>query len=404
MILSPSLALLAAVAAILILLRIKVHTGFAVFAGAVILALLVLPLRGIPGMLLDTIRDYQTIRLLVIIASALTVSKLMEERGMLAELAGAMERLTPKLAVHLVPAVIGFVPMPGGALVSATAVRDLVGKLGLEPAKSTFINYWFRHIWEYSIPVYPALIAAGVLLDVPLSRLLIVLFPGTLLAIACGSVASFRLVKDLPGSRGTASKGMAVSFIKAAWPIVLLVIMILAGLDAIIAYPVIMLLLIVQQRPRLRQLGRSFRYGLEPRILFFLYSVMLFKGVIETSGAAEAILADLQSFGLPVSVTLTLLPFIIGLVTAFSVAFVGIAFPLLMPLIVPASGLDSFALLLAYGSGMIGMMISPLHLCLVLSAEYFNARLIEVYRYLIVPALTVLVVLVAVFSLAYYLV
>ena len=400
--LSPSLALLISVVVILVLLRIKVHTGFAVFAGAVILALLVLPLRGIPGMMLDTICDYQTIRLLVIIASALTVSKLMEERGLLAELARTLERLTPKLALHLVPAVIGFVPMPGGALVSATAVRDLVDKLGLKPPQSTFINYWFRHIWEYAIPVYPALIAAGVLLDQPLSKLMAILSPAVLLVIACGSAASYRILKDLPGARGTASKGMAVSFIKAAWPILLLVILILAGVDAIIAYPVILLLLMVQQRPSLPQAGRSFKYGLEPKILFFLYSVMLFKGIIETSGAAQAILADLQSFGLPVVVTLSVLPFIIGLVTAFSVAFVGITFPLLLPLIVPATGLDGFALLLAYGSGMIGMMLSPLHLCLALSAEYFRARLVEVYRYLLAPSLAVLAVLVLAFSIAYY--
>ena len=100
--------------------------------------------------------------------------------------------------------------------------------------------------------------------------------------------------------------------------------------------------------------------------------------------------------------TLTLLPFIIGLVTAFSIAFLGITFPLLLPLIVPETGLNGFALLLAYGSGMIGMMLSPLHLCLVLSAEYFRAHLAEVYRYLLAPALAVLAVLVLAFSITYY--
>lgn len=402
--LNPSLALLISIVAILVILRLKVHTGFAVLAGGLILALLVLPWRSIPGMMLDTICEYQTIRLLVIIASALTVSKLMEERGLLASLARTMERLTPKLAFHLVPAVIGFVPMPAGALVSATAVRDLVRKIGLDAPQSTFINYWFRHIWEYSIPVYPAIIAAGVLLEVPLSHLLAVMFPATLLAIACGAVASYRIMKDLPGSKGVVSKGMGWSFLKAAWPIILLVILILAGVDAIIVYPAVLLLLIVQQRPHLPQLWRSFRYGLEPRILLFLYAVMLFKAVIETAGAAEAILSVFQSIGLPVVATLTLLPLIIGLVTAHSVAFVGIAFPLLLPLIGTGAGLHSTALLLAYGSGMVGMMISPLHLCLVLSAEYFKARLVSVYRYLIGPALVVLAVLVLVFSIVYYII
>jgi integral membrane protein (TIGR00529 family) len=196
---NPSLALLISLIVILLLLRIKLHAGFAVLAGGILLALLVLPWRVIPGMMLAAICDYQTIRLLVVIASALTLSKLMDERGRLSGLAQTMERLTPKLAFHLVPAVIGFVPMPAGALVSATAVRDLVRKIGLDPPQSTFINYWFRHIWEYSVPVYPAIIATGALLEVPLSKLLAFMFPATLLAVACGAVASYRIMRNQIG-------------------------------------------------------------------------------------------------------------------------------------------------------------------------------------------------------------
>ena len=182
--LTPSLSLLISIAGILILLRFKLHPGFAIFAGSIILSFLVLPLNTIPSLMLQSLWNYQTLQLLVVVASALTLSRFMEVKGLLASLATALENTTPKLAIHLIPAVIGLVPMPAGALVSATASQDLLKRLGLNPERSTFINYWFRHFWEFSIPVYPSIIATSVLLTIPFSFILATLFPVTLLVIA----------------------------------------------------------------------------------------------------------------------------------------------------------------------------------------------------------------------------
>ncbi|MBI3040171.1 MAG: DUF401 family protein, partial [Chloroflexi bacterium] len=105
--LSPSPALLVSIVGILLLLRLKVHPGFAIFAGSLLISLLVLPLPSIPALMLRSLFDYQTLRLLVIIASALTLSYLMEEKGLLAKLAATMESISPRLALHIIPAVIG---------------------------------------------------------------------------------------------------------------------------------------------------------------------------------------------------------------------------------------------------------------------------------------------------------
>lgn len=394
--LNPSVGLLVSIAGILILLRLRLHPGYAIFAGGIILALTVLPLRSAPLLMLHSLWNYQTAKLLVIIASALTMSRLMEEKGLLADLASAMETLTPKLAVHLIPAVIGFVPMPGGALVSATASSGLFKKLELRPEQCTFINYWFRHMWEFSIPVYPSVIATSILLGVPLSYVVRTLLPLTALGIAAGAALSYKILKNAPKTKGAYSKNTLLRFLKASWPVLLLIVSILLGLDSIIAFPATLFLLILQQRAKWAELRRAFVYGLDPKILLTLYAVMLYKATIESSGAAHAVFSDMQNIGLPVMVMLTVLPFIIGMVTAFSVAFVGIALPLLVPSIVSDLGVNNYALILAYTSGMIGLLLSPLHLCLILSAEYFKTTLMKVYKYLLIPcaAIEVIVILV----------
>ncbi len=383
--LSPSLALLISIAGILILLRLRVHPGFATFAGSIILSVLVLPLISIPPLMLKSLIDYQTVRLLVIIASALSLSRLMEEKGLLAELAATLESLNPKLALHLIPAVIGLVPMPAGALVSATAAGGLVKRMGLTPERSTFINYWFRHIWEYSMPVYPGIVLASVILAVPLTHVVATLSPLTALAIISGAIISYFILKKIPKVRGKPSKNIVSNFLRASWPMLTLVTSILLGLEAMIAFLVTLVILTLQQRANWSELKKAFKYGLDPKILFLLYSVMLYKAIIEGSGAAQAVFSDMQTMGLPASVMLAVLPLLIGLATGFTIAFVGVALPLLVPYIASDPGINGNALFLAYASGLMGVMFSPLHLCLILSAEYFKANMSRVYRYLWLP-------------------
>ncbi len=400
--LSPSLALLASVAVILILLRLKVHVGLAIFAGSLIISLTVMPLHSMPELMLGTLLDHQTLGLLAIIASALTLSRLMEVKGLLAKLSATLERIGPRLAMHLTPAVIGLVPMPAGALVSATALRDLVKRIGLTPEQATFINYWFRHIWEYSLPVYPAIITASVILSVPLSSVVTTLLPMTALAIVFGAVSSYRMLrlKKAPETGEKSTGSIAYNLLKASWPVLLLVLLVLLGVDAVIAFPLVLVLCAVQQRVRRPELKKALKYGLDPRMLLLLYAVMLYKATIEGSGTAYALISDMQGIGLPAVAILAALPLLMGFATGIATAFVGISFPLLLPFLVSGSELNSYALLLAYTSGEVGLLLSPVHLCFVLSAEYFKANLGKVYRYTVPPLLAIEAIVVVIYLIA----
>jgi uncharacterized protein len=390
--LSPSIALLASIGGILILLRLKVHPGPAILAGSLAVSLLLLPVRSLPQHMLQTLLDYETLRLLAIVASALAMSRLMEVRGLLTGLAVTMERLGPRLAMHFVPAMIGLVPMPAGALVSGTALRDLAGRMHLSAEKVTFVNYWFRHVWETSLPVYPAIIATSVILSVPLPSVTATLLPMTALVIGLGILSSYRMLKT--NTMGTAKadasrKGLARDLLRASWPILLVVTLVLLGLNAVIAFPVALVLLAAQQRARLMELRMSLKYGLDVKILFLLYALMLYKATIESSGAAYTLFTDMQSIGLPTLAIVAALPFLMGFATGISMGFVGISLPLLIPFLTMGSEVNVYGLLLAYISGYVGVLLSPLHLCLILSTEYFQASLSRVYRYILPPLLTI---------------
>lgn len=401
--LGPSMALLASIAGILILIRLKVRPGLAILAGSLIISLLLLPPRSLPEHMFRTLVDRQTLTLLVVVASALALSRLMEVKGLLASLAATMERLGPRLALHLVPATIGLVPMPAGALVSATALRDLADRMALTPERVTFINYWFRHIWEASLPVYPAIITTSIMLSVQLSSVTLTLLPMTALLIALGTVSSYRMLK--PNKRyeiaeRTSKKSIVHNLVRTSWPILLIVGLVLAGLDAVIAFPLALGLLACQQRTKWPELKTALKYGADLQILFLLYAVMLFKATIESAGAAYTLFTDMQYIGMPTPVLLAFLPFLMGFATGISMGFVGISLPLLVPFIALSSQVNSYALMLAYMSGYVGVLLSPLHLCLILSTEYFKASLAKVYRLILPPLLAIEAVVVFIYYIA----
>ncbi|GAH55733.1 unnamed protein product, partial [marine sediment metagenome] len=134
--------------------------------------------------------------------------------------------------------------------------------------------------------------------------------------------------------------------------------------------------------------------------LFLLYVIMLYKATIEGSGAAYTLFSDMQNIGLPALTVLAALPFLMGFATGIGMGFVGISLPLLVPFLTLGSGVNSYALLLAYTSGYVGVLLSPVHLCLILSAEYFKASLAKVYRYILPPLIAIEAVAVFIYYMA----
>lgn len=393
---NPSIALLISIAAILILARLKVPVGFSVLAGCAVLILFVIPIKSVASLLLQTLENKQTWQLLIVVPCTMAFGSLMEQKGMLTKLAATLEGIGPRLAVHLLPAVIGLVAMPAGALVAATAVKSLAERLRLTPARITFINYWFRHIWEFSLPLYPAIIVTSTILAIPISTVVKTLLPITALATFLGTIFSYQIIRKTPRLAREPRdkiKNIITAFGKTAWPILLLIALIFFKVEPWIIFPTVLILVAIQQRVNWQELKKALKYGLNPLIILLLFAVLLYQMTAKNSNAAGILVSDMRSIGLPPLVMLAGMPLLIGIAIGYGPAITGITLPLLSPYIVTSSGLQSGALLLAYVSGMVGQLISPAHLCFCLSAEYFKTTLGSVYRYTL-PALVVIEVIV----------
>jgi len=375
--------LLASFVLILVLIWRKVNVGVSIFAGSVALAFLfgTSPTGILKGLYASTL-SWSTIRLILIVVFILGLTSVFSQTGYLKDMERAARELFPgmKYSLAVLPALIGLMPMPAGALVSAPMIDRPSDELELSPEDRTAVNYWFRHIWENSMPMYQAIVITSALIGLSVKEITMKMFPLTVIMAAVGYLL---MIRPLPsdGGRGRNAREGTKLLLKSTYPILLIVLIsVVIGVDMVIGAMAGFLSALI---PHLRDVSpkKVAIDALQPKIIFLLVAVMYFKYVLTATGAVDALPRALLGVHAPVVLILIVTPFIIGLMTGISIAYVGMTFPLLLPFF------HSFGdVALAYLSGYIGMVFSPVHLCLIFSAEYYGADLGKVYRRLLLPS------------------
>ena len=77
-----------------------------------------------------------------------------------------------RTGVAIMPAFLGLLPSLGGARFSAPIVEGAAKNLGLTAEHKANINFWFRHIFEFSSPIIPGMLMACSIANIPFSQLL----------------------------------------------------------------------------------------------------------------------------------------------------------------------------------------------------------------------------------------
>ena len=376
---------------LIVLIKLKLNLALALIINAIVAGILFrLNFLAILKAFPVTLIQINTIEFLVIIYLVLLLGDLLEASGNLVKVIHSLENLFKdyRLGLVMMPALIGLLPMPAGAMLSAPIIKEIGGKTNLSKEKMTHINYWFRHIWEYFWPLYPALLLTAGILNVPIRSIMITQFPLSLFALLAGLI----FVTKLPKAKNTTRTKISHFgyLLWQMWPIILIILLVFfANLKMIWALLIGVLGATVFSRKSLKELLLIFKNAFSLSTLGVIYAVFLFKNIMETSGALQAI--PEISMGLPALQILIVFgaPFIVGFLTGVNSAFVGITFPVIAPLIANHSANLNY-IMLAYMGGFAGVLLSPVHLCLCATIEYYGAELPKVYKYLLPSVLFVL--------------
>ncbi len=370
------------------LLRLKLNLGLAMLAGAAILGLSMgMDALELGRSVLGAAVAPTSLTLVAALALIMVLENVLRTTGTLNGLVDSLRALfgDNRVVMATMPAVIGLLPSPGGAYFSAPLVEESAHGCVIGCDRKSFINYWFRHLWEYVSPLYPGFILTAALAGVSMGDLFLaqVVFPITILGL--GILVGFRGVAASPTLGEVNRRKNALLLLKSGAPFAaLMLLVVVGGVNITLALGVVLAVLFLAHRYAPRRLAQTVREGVAAKTLFLVVGVLIFQGVVEDSGVVEHMPQILDDLGVPVLAILFLLPFLVGFITGVAVAFVGIAFPLILPLVGypdPDLGMLAFA----FASGFAGVMFSPVHLCLVLTKEYFGSPLAPIYRTMAVP-------------------
>ena len=310
----------------------------------------------------------------------------------------------------LIPAAIGLVPLPGGALFSAPLVGQSTEN-NSSPEWKAAVNYWFRHILEYWWPLYPVVIVTLSIFTLQTWKFMLLQIPFTFVSLSAGYFFLLRHKTFSFTSDDPASEQELPSIAQVLLPIIIIVLAtlllpgffhkIMPGLNpasrkllSMLTGLVISLALIRFGRANYSRKMFSDLFTLKTLNVFLtLGGVMIFESLLDSSGLIPLAGRELSIGQVPIGLIIAFLPFLAGLVTGIAIGFAGVAFPIVVGFITAGeiSMQPMAALVLAFSMGYVGMMLSPVHLCFLLTVEYFSASFLKVYKYILPCALSIMV-------------
>ena len=383
----------AAFVVIILLLRLRWNLGAVMLLASALLGALYLigPLEQVKVLILAG-ADPVTLNLLGALVLIMVLENIIRKRGLLKQMTDSLSRVARdrRYTMSILPGVIGLLPSAGGAAFSAPMVQEAAGEISISPERRAFINYWFRHIWEYCSPLYPGIILVAAVTKIPLNSLLLSQLPLPVAVVAVGALFCFRGIEGhaMPGERKKEDlRDLTVSLLPIIASIVMVVVF---KLNLSVAMAGIVAVLFALYRYTISEIGIALRESISLNVILMVFGIMAFKGMLEATGAIESLPRFFRESGLPPAAVFFALPFLVGLLTGLTVGFVGSTFPIIVAM--TGGHPDPAVITFAFASGFAGVMLSPTHLCLLLTVQYFKADLAGTYRLMYVPVLLVFLV------------
>ena len=399
------LLLAAALLIIIVLLRFKIQIGVCMLASG----LFIWALRSAsPISLLQA--AYETFTLPrtydIILALYFVMCLEIELRlsGALTDMVKALRRLCSdvKILLAAMPAFLGLLPSVGGARFSAPIVEELSANLKLSPEHKAAINFWFRHLFEFSSPIIPGMIMACSIAGVTFGEFISHLCWVTVLAIAVGWLILIRPI-NVPAAQVVAETAAEIrhernGLLLALTPVAaVFMVVVFGGLNASAATGLVVAVWVGVLAAVGRGVGvkKIFVGAFDWKMTLNIACILYFIQLLSVTEVLNEIVAAFQASPLPVPVIIACVSLIIGVLTGMSQGHVAIVMP-----IVAALGTGDLNLAgVAMAFGVAGQMLTPTHVCLIVTVDYFKADLLATLK----PVLLAEVVLLTIFSAYTYL-
>lgn len=395
---APAVGIVAALGFLVVLLYKRANLGIVLNATALFLGVLAVDWIEIPRTIYQTSIDPLTISVVLATFGIMLLSQLYKETGLINRLGESVGRLinNPKIVLGVLPAVIGLLPVAGGALMSAPLVDIEAEKLKLKPDRKAYVNLWFRHTIFPVYPLSPPTITAALLTGVAVPLIILRQIPVVIVMIIAGYIIGFWKVSGFRNREKTSEKNRPSSdlkdFLVSFSPILTTIIVTMAldlidpdlsqhGFDVVIAVFIGLIILAYISKLKLAVFKMPFKtwgiYG----ITFAAYGAFLLRNMMDKAGISSIFSSFVVNGSINIILLLTIAPAILGVLTGSPAGAVAVSVSILSGIF--ALPFAPKVAALAYISAYLGYTIAPTHLCFTFTADYFKCSLGRIYKYVI---------------------
>jgi len=405
---------------VIFLIRIKFNFGLSLVLGSFVVVFFSLPdtdLIEIPkafgkALIYDfdnQVFDFQTIELAILLTLIYILAKSMQETGAIKKMIKSLRSIFYKGGtLGVIPAVYGLMPVPGGALFSAPLIDKEGEKYKLKQSQKNFLNVWFRHIW---FPIYPVssammLIISADFADIDIYELIVANFPAFITFIIIGLIFLKFYIKKIPNPKTIPKKEYSglVYLLPPILPIIIYIICFSTftaiGIEnlkdfqrSIFIVGVVFSILILYFLIKInwKKYCDIIKRSLSFNLAFAIIGIMIFRQMIELSKANEIIATMIGGLPFHAIFIVIIVPLIMGLITGYNFGAIALSYFLVEPFF-EYTGLNmiGFASLI-FISSLVGYLISPIHLCNVVSSEYLKTDTTRMYK-MYIPAVICLLI------------
>lgn len=399
---------------IIILIRKKINFGLSLILGAIIVGIfslsdiepIMIPRAFIQAIIYSFEKNQietETIELAFLMTLIFILAKSMQETGAITKLIDSLRSIFTKGgALGVIPAVYGLMPVPGGSLFSAPTIDQEGDKYKLDKNQKNFINVWFRHIW---FPIYPISSAMILITSVKFANfdiliLILANIPASITSIVIGLIYLKRFIRNSPKQNNINKKNYSgfVYIIPPILPVIIYGILQIFHVSEVRSFIIGVILSIILvfylTKKTIKECIYILKKSLTINIALAIFGIMIFREMFEVSQSNIVIKDIFVNSNIPILLMAVIIPFILGILTGYNLGAVALSYPILAPFF----SIDiNFITLVGYTSlifisSIIGYLISPIHLCNVLSSDYLKTDTTRMYKMYIPAALSVLIV------------
>jgi integral membrane protein (TIGR00529 family) len=286
---------------IVFLIRFKVPVGVTLLIAAVFLTLLEFGFTiRFFAPFKQTLLSLRTWKLILTIMLVVTLGDILSKAGFLPRLVRALNSyISPRTVARVAPALIGLLPMPGGAMVSAPIVEELAKGTDITAEAKTAANFWWRHIWEPVWPLYQSVILAAAILNISVWQVAYICYPVTIICIIAGLLV-VRLPLSAKKDKSNGFKILIKEIVLSMSPVLFIVFTgIVFKLDLVLSLIMLFIILLITRITDFKMIYNSFRKEFSFDIIMLFFGGLSLMTTIETGDSAAKTLIALQTWGIP---------------------------------------------------------------------------------------------------------